>query len=1364
MKKLGNFMDKRKTLGVAAAASLTAVGLMLTTLAFGNNFKASTRLKASDYSLTLNSNNGISGTNVTTTKSITTDSGAYEVAFDYTNCSSYNGGHATINAGGKIVNKDHIRSIYSLVANFTTSGELKFRTSYDGTTWGGYTSMRSLEEYELGSHPYYVEFTTDGTNFVNLTSVQFSYTCEENPDALPIPSDEYQYEKVTSNQEDWSGEYLLVNESTSSTGYAYKGIDDKNGNEYQTVSINNGIVTDTPYSTVALTKMDGGYSMLINGGTNANKYAYGTDANNYMNFGTTASACTVVWSSNNYAEIAWIGSDGNYILRFNDGSNGYAATYQFKFYKPSSSYGGAANETTAASAAVKLYKKVPIETSNIPVDENGFTAVDNNKDNYTTNSIFDSANGLVVKATFTDGSTQTLTKGSTGYSYVVKNSSGAAIDTSAKFPAEDVYTLVVSYKKYIPVEITLNVGVYTYLTGVTPSMTVTTFTTADILSNNIATQLSAALTYNVSSLNKSVNYGNFTANKLAVQLLDPNGVAKSISSAFGTAGTWTLKVYSTEDSSVYGTVSLTVNSIAVVDITLDRSSLTLHVNEEAQLTATVNPTNATNQGIIWSSDDETVATVSETGLVKAKKIGTATITATSSDGGKTATCAITVKKQSSTTATITSNSSGTADQPATISTSSFNTEGIVLTSVTASGSVYYGSDNSFRVGKSKGTGGFEFSFSSTVITGITLHASYYGSDNSVPVKISTSANTTGETVAVTSSSNESYVTTAFASDTNESTTITVETTTNGKRIYFYGITVTCGVTDPVYPTAISLTDSTCNVGYTTQLDPVFTPSDTNQTSLTWTSNNTSAVTVDQNGLVTGVSAGSATITATGEDENGNPVSGSCTVTVTTVAVTGVSLNKTTLDLSKGATTTLEATISPSNASNKNVTWTSSNTSVATVSNGTITGVAVGTTTITVKTVDGNKTASCSVSVVEGPTDDYTIMVYMCGSDLESGTDEYGTTHPNNAGYASGDLDEILSVSGKPSNVNIIVETGGAKAWAKSQIPSNKLARWEIDNGSMVKKEELNNASMGLQSTLQSFLEWGLNTYPAKKMGLIMWNHGGALDGCCYDENFSNDALTPIESYNAIASAKNNCNWSSNLEWIAYDACLMAVQDIAEYNSYNFNYMLSSQESEAGYGYDYDAWLPDLYANTSIDTATLLEKVGHTFIEEEKNLYSQNNWGPCDQTQSVYDLSKMSAYKTAFESFANSLYGIIQNSDSKASALADCVNSAQKYGVSEDDYGNVIYPFDVFDVASALSKIAANSNFSSLSSKATAINNALSQLVVYEEHGTGTTGCGICLFCPISQYTWYYDAEAGAPTTNFTNWKNVANKIAEVTWQ
>lgn len=1321
-------MDKRKTLGAAAAASLTAVGLMLTTLAFGNNFKVSTRLKASDYSLTLSSNNGISGTNVTTTKSITTDSGAYEVAFDYTNCSSYNGGHATINAGGKIVNKDHIRSIYSLVANFTTSGELKFRTSYDGATWGGYTSMRSSEEYELGSHPYYVEFTTDGTNSVSLTSVQFSYTCEENPNALPVASDEYQYEKVTSNQEDWSGEYMIVYEYSNTVGYSFKG--SYSNNAYESVAISNGVITSEPYSTIVLAKSGSNYTAKIAGNANSGKYIYGKADSNYLNIGTTADSTINVQESSQGFGLYW----GDYPLRLNDGSNGYDATWAFKFYKASSSL-------NSEQSLCKLYKKVAVETSNTPVDENGFTAVDNNKDSYTTNSIFDSANGLVVKATFTDGSTQTLSKGSEGYSYVVKNSSGTVIDTSAKFPAEDVYTLVVSYKKYIPVEITLNVGVYAYLTGVTPSMTVTTFTTADVLSNNIATQLSAALTYNISSLNKSVNYGNFTANKLAVQLLDPNGVVKSVSSAFGTAGTWTLKVYSTEDSSICRTVSLTVNSIAVVDISLDRSSLTLHVNETAQLTATVNPTNATNQGIIWSSDDVTVATVSETGLVTAKKIGTATITATSSNGGKTATCAITVKKQAATTATITSNSTGTAEQAATIDTFSFVTEGITLTDVTASGSVYYGSDNSFRVGKGKGTGGFEFSFSSTVITGITLHASYYGSDSSVPVKISTSANTTGETVTVTSSSNDSYVTTAFANDTNESTTITVETTTNGKRIYFYGITVTCGVVDPVYPTAISLTDSTCNVGYTTLLDPVFTPSDTNQTSLTWTSSNTSVATVDQNGLVTGVSAGTSTITATGEDENGNPVSGSCTVTVTTVAVTGVSLNKTSSDLSKGSTLALVATVTPANATNKNVTWTSSNTSVATVSDGTVTGVATGTSTITVKTVDGNKTATCVVTVIDGPSDDYTIMIYMCGSNLES---DYASS---NQGLASGDLKEILNVTGQPDGVNIIVETGGAKKWSSMYgISASYLERYHVSNGSLVRDAQLTKASMGLTTTFQSFLEWGLTTYPAKKTGVILWNHGGALDGCCFDENFSDDPLTNAECNTAFENAFNNTNRNQNLEWIGYDCCLMAVQDIAEFNSQYFNYMVCSQETEGGYGWDYDGgWLDSLYEDpTGITTSDLLTQICTAFIADNSS----------ESTLSALDLTKMSAYKTAWENIASGLSGII-NSSSKWSTFKNIVNQCKKFGQDTDysQYNNG-YVYDVFDAQDLITKCMSNSNYSSLSWST--LQTAFNNLVICSKYTSDYSGShGLNFFCPLSGIndSSYYSTSV----TNFTTWRTLCFK-------
>jgi len=97
-------------------------------------------------------------------------------------------------------------------------------------------------------------------------------------------------------------------------------------------------------------------------------------------------------------------------------------------------------------------------------------------------------------------------------------------------------------------------------------------------------------------------------------------------------------------------------------------------------------------------------------------------------------------------------------------------------------------------------------------------------------------------------------------------------------------------------------------------------------------------------------------------------------TPTTVAVTGVSLSKTTLSLTEGDKETLTATVSPSNATNKTVNWTTSNASVATVSNGTVSAVKAGTATITVTTQDGGKTATCAVTVVAKHVDVQSVSV------------------------------------------------------------------------------------------------------------------------------------------------------------------------------------------------------------------------------------------------------------------------------------------------------------------------------------------------------------------------------------------------------
>ncbi len=142
--------------------------------------------------------------------------------------------------------------------------------------------------------------------------------------------------------------------------------------------------------------------------------------------------------------------------------------------------------------------------------------------------------------------------------------------------------------------------------------------------------------------------------------------------------------------------------------------------------------------------------------------------------------------------------------------------------------------------------------------------------------------------------------------------------------------------------------------------------------VTWSSSNTSIATVSASGVVTAKATGSSTITATSQADQTK--SGTCTVTVTdsTVHVSSVSLNKNSTSIEAGSSETLTATVSPNNATNKNVTWSSSNTSVATVSGGVISAKATGSATITVTTVDGSKTATCLVTVTDAQIETLTI--------------------------------------------------------------------------------------------------------------------------------------------------------------------------------------------------------------------------------------------------------------------------------------------------------------------------------------------------------------------------------------------------------
>ncbi|MTH16434.1 Ig-like domain-containing protein [Flavobacterium sp. LC2016-01] len=167
---------------------------------------------------------------------------------------------------------------------------------------------------------------------------------------------------------------------------------------------------------------------------------------------------------------------------------------------------------------------------------------------------------------------------------------------------------------------------------------------------------------------------------------------------------------------------------------------------------------------------------------------------------------------------------------------------------------------------------------------------------------------------------------------------------------------------PVAVTGVSVSPTTASVGVnsTQQLTATVAPSNATNQNVTWSSSNTAVATVNSSGLVTGVSAGTATITVTTQDGNKTATSA---ITVTIVAVTGVTVSPASASIFAGQTQQLTATVSPSNASNTNVTWSSSNTAVATVnSSGLVTGVAQGTATITATTVSGSKTATSSFTI------------------------------------------------------------------------------------------------------------------------------------------------------------------------------------------------------------------------------------------------------------------------------------------------------------------------------------------------------------------------------------------------------------------
>ena len=369
----------------------------------------------------------------------------------------------------------------------------------------------------------------------------------------------------------------------------------------------------------------------------------------------------------------------------------------------------------------------------------------------------------------------------------------------------------------------------------------------------------------------------------------------------------------------------------VTGVELDHSDILIEKNSSYRLKATISPDNATNTKVTWSSSNESIATVNDNGVVTGVGIGITTITVKTDDGGFTAECRVTVRDGS--------------------------VKGVTL------------NESEITVGVNGKYSGLEATLipDYAVIKKVT-----WSSSNEEIATVDKNGVVTGV------SEGEAYITvkTADGGYEDQCKVTVINYRVTGVTLNKSGITMDPGTTYDGLKATVS-------------------PENASNKDVTWSSSDTDVATVNQNGVVTAVSSGTAYITVKTVDGG---FTAKCKVNVINYFVTGVKLNKSSITIDKGTVyTDLVATVSPSTAKNKEVTWSSNKTSVATVDqNGVVTGVDGGNAVITVKTKDGGFIAKCNVKVVVHVS---SIKLNKSSITIETGTtysDLKATILPDNA--------------------------------------------------------------------------------------------------------------------------------------------------------------------------------------------------------------------------------------------------------------------------------------------------------------------------------------------------------------------------------
>lgn len=281
-------------------------------------------------------------------------------------------------------------------------------------------------------------------------------------------------------------------------------------------------------------------------------------------------------------------------------------------------------------------------------------------------------------------------------------------------------------------------------------------------------------------------------------------------------------------------------------------------------------------------------------------------------------------------------------------------------------------------------------------------------------------------------------------------------------------------------------------------------------------------------------------------------------------------------------------------------------------------------------------------ILGGGKDEVTLMLYLCGTDLES-----------RSRMATLDLQEMIDAK-LSDNVNLLVYTGGCKRWQNSALSSQYNQIWQVtDEGLVCLEENLGSRSMTDPDTLSSFIQWCADEYPANRNALIFWDHGGgSVSGFGYDEKYAQSGSMSLAEIDEALD-----DGGVKFDFVGFDACLMATTENALMLAEYADYMIASEETEPGIGWYYTDWLTALSANPSMPTTDIGKNIIDDFVETcAVKCRGQS------ATLSIVDLAEAEAtVPAALTAFSKDTCELIRNEE--YAQVSNARSGSREFGVS-----------------------------------------------------------------------------------------------------